>query len=86
MQNAGRRDLTITKLTLQPEGYYTARVSSNGQTFNVDNKFGSWQAEVRNGPRQRSFCRRDVLPRVAAALQDKLPATERKPGRKAVTA
>jgi hypothetical protein len=71
-----RRPFTITKVEKHPAGYYTARVSADGLTVAVDNRYGSWQADVRAGPRLRSFRRVEVLPHVAAVLQKKVPTTK----------
>ena len=59
-----RRPFTITKLARSDEGYWTARVSSNGYAVEVDRKYGSWQTSTKP--------RREVLPHVAAALQEKV--------------
>lgn len=64
---------------------WKARVTSNGQTVDVDRSAGSWLASVRVRPGARTFERRELLPDVAAALQAKLPREEREPKvRKAV--
>jgi hypothetical protein len=62
--------LRITKLARDhTEGFWRARVSANGTTINVDRRYGSWQAQI--GER-----RREVLPRVAAALQKQVRRRE----------
>jgi hypothetical protein len=75
------QNLTITKLARSPEGFWRARVSSNGTTIDVDMRYGSWQATVRPFPRSRSLVRRDVLPFVAAALQAKVRPVEKREAR-----
>ena len=64
--------LRVTKLVQTDDGYWTANISLNGETQAVDNRHGSWQADVRVRPGARSFVRRDVLPPYAAELQKRL--------------
>jgi hypothetical protein len=72
------RTLTITKLARDEAGVWRARVTgTDGVTVDVDRRWGSWQAEVRSSPRSRTFERRDVLPHVALALQDKVRPLEK---------
>ncbi len=72
-----RRAFTITCLQRDPDGgFWRARVT-NGVTIEVDRRFGSWQANVRSAPGARSFERRDVLPDVARALQEKVRPMDR---------
>lgn len=70
--------IRVTQLErVDPEGarpYYRARVHVNGQAGDVDSRFGSWQVSTPDG-------RREVLPAVAAQLQARLPADERRPRR-----
>lgn len=66
----------ITKLERQ-DGYWTARVSAGGVTVAVDRRYGSWQALVRDAPGLHSFHRAEVLPAVAAALQERVRPVER---------
>lgn len=73
-----RRPFTITKMERHPDGYWTARATCEGVTVEVDNRYGSWQANVRQGPRSRSFARRFVLPHVAAELQRKVKRAEKR--------
>ena len=73
-----RRPFTITKLERHPEGYWTARVTCGGSTVEADDRYGSWQANVRIRPGARTFVRRFVLPHVAAELQRKVKAAERR--------
>ena len=68
-----RRPFTITKMRQEPEGFWSANVVQGSTSIRVDNRAGSWLADVRSAPRSRSFDRRQVLPHVAAALQSKLP-------------
>jgi hypothetical protein len=69
----------ITKLGRDPEeGFWTARVTpAGGTTLEVDRRYGSWQANVRDAPGVQSFHREDVLPHVAAALQERVRPVER---------
>lgn len=67
--------LRITKLQPHPEGYWTANVSAGGSTLPVHNKYGSWQIEL---AKRGAPVRRDVLPPVAAALQQHLKRAERR--------
>jgi hypothetical protein len=74
-----RRPFTITKVERHEDGYWTARVTANGDTIRVDNKWGSWQAtvpEVVNGARVTR--RHVVLPQVAVELQRKVKLAERR--------
>ncbi len=72
-----RRPFTITCLHRDEEhGFWRARVT-NGVTIDVDRRAGSWQADVRSAPGARSFTRRDVLPDVAKALQERVRPLER---------
>lgn len=75
------RSLTITKLRRDADGFWRARVTgADGNTYDVDRRFGSWQADVRPYPHARSTVRRDVLAWVAAALQAKVRPLERRAG------
>lgn len=74
-----RRPFTITKVE-RIDGAWTARVTCDGATVHVDRRYGSWQAEVRVKPKARSFRRTFVLPHVAAELQRKVKAAERREG------
>lgn len=69
----GRREFTITKVQRSPEGYWQANVTPAGadKPIRVDRRFGSWQVPVNE-------VRRDVLPHVAAALQEKVRPADRK--------
>lgn len=70
--------LRVTQLQRHPEhGYWTARVSVGGTTVDVDCRDGSWLASVRRAPGHRTFVRREVLPFVAAALQERVRRAER---------
>jgi hypothetical protein len=72
------RPFTITLLRRHPEhGYWTAHVT-NGHTIEVDKRFGSWQAVVRDRPGSRKVHREFVLPHVAAALQAKVRVLEKR--------
>lgn len=83
-----RREFTITKFERDPEGgnFYRARVTCDGDTIAVDNRYGSWQADVRVRPGARTFKRKFVLPHVAAELQKRVPAPAPKPKAKRVAA
>lgn len=59
----------VTKLEHDPAGFWRARVSVGGTTIDCDNRFGSWQADVRPHKGARRMVRRFVLPPVAAELQ-----------------
>lgn len=70
--------LRVTQLRRDPTGgYWTARVSLDGTTIDVDRCDGSWMASVRRAPGHRTFVRREVLPFVAAVLQDRVRRLER---------
>lgn len=58
--------LTVTCVRDHPDGYRTARVSANGTTVDVDDRYGSWQAVQR---KRGTETRREVLPPVARVLQ-----------------
>lgn len=68
--------VTVTKLTFEP-GYWSARVSVDGATIDVDRRHGSWQAVVRDAPGKRSFHRVEVVPALAALLQKKVGPREK---------
>lgn len=59
--------LTITKFTEVGQRHYTARVSLNGETINVEYRYGSWMHVVDENTL------REVKPFVAEALQEKMP-------------
>lgn len=60
-------------LERHPDGYYTGRVANgSARALTVDNQYGSWMGTRAGGAR----C--DVLPLVAAFLQEQLPKSERK--------
>lgn len=69
-----RRPFTITLLRRDPEhGFWRARVT-NGTTIDVDRRHGAWQGEYEiDGVIER----REVMPHVAAALQDRVRPLER---------
>lgn len=74
MTTTARRDFSITCFRRHPgEGYWTAHVTSDGQTFDVDRRNGSWRLwdDVRE-------MWREVLPHVAVALQQRAREAERK--------
>lgn len=72
-----RRAFTITCLHRDPErGFWRARVT-NGATYDVDRSAGSWLADRRTRVGARTFTRCEVLPHVAAALQQRVRPLER---------
>jgi len=71
-----RPPFIITRLRNE-DGYWQARVSVNGDGIDVDRKHGSWQAVLRDGPRQRTFHRTEVAPALAAKLQEKVRPLEK---------
>lgn len=73
-----RRPFTITKLERAGD-FFRARVTdAEGRTFPVDNKFGSWQADVRPYPYAKRTVRRPVLPHVALELQAQVRRIEKR--------
>lgn len=68
------RTLTVTKLERNPDGYWQARVSTNGETIPVHRKFGAWYADVRDKPGHLQ----GVLPWVATVLAEKVRLLERR--------
>jgi hypothetical protein len=70
--------LRVTQLRQDDDGVWHARVHLAGLHVDVDRRFGSWQA-VFPDSRGGGMIRRDVKPATAAALQARLPASERKP-------
>lgn len=68
----------VTQLErVEPDGarpFYRARVHVGGQVGDVDSRFGSWHVVTEDG-------RRELLPAVAAQVQARLPADERRPKR-----
>lgn len=72
-----RRPFTITLVHRDPEhGFWCARVT-NGQGYDVDRSAGSWLADRRTRVGSRTFTRCEVLPHVAAALQQRVRPLER---------
>lgn len=67
----------ITQLN-RDEGFWQARVTVAGDTIQVDRRYGSWQAVLRDGPRRRSFHRADIHPALAAELQRRVRPLERR--------
>lgn len=68
-----RRPFTITCLRRHPEGgYWTAHVSTDGFTFDVDRKTGSWRIW---DPDRNMW--REVLQHVAVELQTRVRRAER---------
>ncbi len=68
----------ITKLHRDEEGDWCARVSDgNGTTLDVDRKYGSWHALVPRVKGSTLRVRVEVMPHVAAALQDKVRPLEK---------
>lgn len=59
------------------EGHWTARLClGDRQAVDIDRRYGSWQATV-------GQARRDVLPAIAAAVQEKVRREERRERRMA---
>lgn len=68
---APSREFTITCVRREPlEGFWTAHVTAGGETVHVDRRYGSWHAV-------RGTRRAEVLPHVAAALQQRVRRLER---------
>lgn len=66
-----RDHIRITSVRRHPlNGYWTAHVTTHGQTVHVDRRYGSWQA-------QSGVRRRDVTPHLARALQERVRPIER---------
>jgi hypothetical protein len=63
----------ITDLSRE-RGYWTARVSIGRLMIEVDRRYGSWMEVVGSGGRE--VCRRELLPHVAAALQERVRPIE----------
>jgi hypothetical protein len=68
------RELTVTKLERHHDGYWTARVSVNGETVAVHLRCGAWYANVPGKPGHL----KGVLPPIAAALAEKVRILERR--------
>lgn len=66
--------MRITKLERVPEGHWRARVTVDGTTVAVDNRFGSWRIT----PPGEGGSYRELLPTLAARLQQKVCPLERK--------
>lgn len=66
--------LTITKFEQVGPRQFTARVTLDGVTVDVEYVDGSWKQVVREAPRVQRFRRKEVPVSVAAALQQKMPA------------
>lgn len=71
--------ITITKLERDPRGFFTARVTAEGEAIVVDNRIGPWTAPVDPDADHGSnkVTRREVLPEVAARLRDRVRAYQR---------
>lgn len=68
----------ITNLARSPHGYWAAQLVGNGQAIDVDTRFGSWMTV----PDEAQRCR-EVLPHVAALLQERVRKLERQAVRSA---
>lgn len=64
--------INITNLA-RVDGYWTAQLTGNGQTIDIDTRSGSWLTAPDEANRTR-----EVLPHVAAALQERVRKLERK--------
>jgi hypothetical protein len=67
---------TLTRITQFKQvgpRQFTARVTVDNVTVDVEYMDGSWKQVVRDGPRKQSFHRREVPVFVAEALQEKVP-------------
>lgn len=75
MSPAGRREFTITQVRRSEDGHWLANVTpaSGAEGIEVNRQFGSWQVPVNGDGR-----RRDVLPHIAAALQERVRPLERR--------
>lgn len=71
--------VTITKFEREPRGFYTARISAQGETITVDNRIGPWTAPVDPHADHGSnkVTRREVQPEIAARLRARVRAAER---------
>lgn len=59
-------------------GVYGANVTNHdGEQLTVDRRYGSWQGDLRLAKGSRSFARVEVLPHVAAALQQRVRRLEK---------
>jgi hypothetical protein len=63
--------VTITKFERDPRGFFTARVTADGETITVDNRIGPWTAPVDPYADHGSnkVTRREVIPEVAVRLR-----------------
>ena len=68
---SARRDFSITKVEIAPEGFYRARIVIDGTAYPVDRRYGSWALLC-------GETRREVLPYYAAALQARVRPLERR--------
>lgn len=67
-----RRPFTITCVRRNGGGFWTARVTADGQTLDVDRAPGSWRVT----PTEPGATWRELLPRVALALQKRVRPLE----------
>jgi hypothetical protein len=71
--------VTITKLDRDVRGFWTARVTVDGDTVSVDNRIGPWTMPVdpNADPGSNRIVRREILPDIAARLRSRARAAER---------
>lgn len=71
--------VTITKLERDVRGFWTARVTVDGDTVSVDNRIGPWTLPVdpNADPGSNRIVRREILPDIAARLRSRVRAAGR---------
>jgi hypothetical protein len=71
--------VTITKLDRDVRGFWTARVTIDGDTVSVDNRIGPWTMPVdpNADPGSNRIVRREILPDIATRLRSRARAAER---------
>lgn len=71
--------ITITKFERDPRGFYTARVTAEGETIRVDNRIGPWTTPVDPHADHGSnkITRKELIPELAARLRARVRAAAR---------
>lgn len=78
--SADASKITITKLERdEDEDYWKCRISNGKQTLDAHCKYGSWMVNGKDG------LMKDVMPGVAAKIQDKMRKEERAEKRQVAT-
>lgn len=71
--------VTITKVERDPRGFWTARVTADGETITVDNRIGPWTTPVDPHADHGSnkISRKELIPELASRLRARVRAAGR---------